>query len=106
MATSSESAYRAARRAFIAACQTAHVDSIARLHPAKDKDGKPLFMDSVALGPRHATRAVLVIAADVTGSIIMADLLKGGLAPPEDARVVLVHALDPAAFAGAHFFAA
>ena len=100
MAGSSESVYRAARRAFIAACEAAHVDSIARLHPAKDKDGKPLFMDCAALGPRLATRAVLAIATDAGGSAIMTRALKD-LAPlPEDTRLVLVHALDPAVFAG------
>jgi hypothetical protein len=100
MTAPSESVYRAARRAFIAACEAAHVDSIARLHPAKDKDGKPLFTDCAALGPRLATRAVLAIAADAGGSAIMTRALKS-LAPlPEDTRLVLVHALDPTAFAG------
>ena len=60
----SESLYRSARRAFIAACEAAHVDTVARLHPSRDKDGKPLFMDSAALGPRLAQRAVLAIAND------------------------------------------
>ena len=96
----SESSYRAARRAFIAACEAAHVDSIARLHPARDKDGKPLFMDCAALGPRLATRAVLAIASDAAGSAIMVALLKQKPVLPENSRLVLVHALDPAAFAG------
>lgn len=100
MAATSESVYRAARRAFIAACEAAHVDPIARLHPAKDKDGKPLFMDCAALGPRLATRAVLVIANDDAGSAIMVALLKQKLALPKDGRLVLLHALDPAVFAG------
>jgi hypothetical protein len=99
MAASSESAYRAARRAFIAACEAAHVESIARLHPAKDKDGRPLFMDCAALGPRFATRAVLAIANDAPGSAMMVALLKQKFEPPKDGRLVLVHALDPAAFA-------
>jgi hypothetical protein len=100
MTAPSESVYRAARRAFIAACEAAQVDSIARLHPARDKDGMPLFMDCAALGPRLAPRAVLAIAADAGGSAIMTRALKE-LAPlPEDTRLVLVHALDPAAFAG------
>jgi uncharacterized membrane protein len=100
MGASSESVYRAARRAFVAACETAHIDPIARLHPAKDKDGKPLFMDSAALGPRLATRAVLAIANDALGSAIMVGLLKQQPILPQDTRLVLVHALDPAAFAG------
>ena len=100
MVGSSESIYRAARRAFIAACEAAHVDTIARLHPSKDKDGKPLFMDCAALGPRLAARAVLAIANDKAGSAIMIALLKQKPAPPKDGRLVLLHALDPAVFAG------
>ena len=100
MADPSESVYRAQRRAFIAACDTAHVDAIARLHPAKAPDGKPLFMDAAALGPRLATRALMVIAADTHGSAIAVALLEEDIALPPDTRLVLVHALDPAAFAG------
>ena len=107
MTASSESplvraqAYRAARRAFIAACEAAHVDTIARLHPAKPADGKPLFMDSAALGPRLATWALMMIATDAAGSAIAVALLEDGIALPPDTRLVLVHALDPATFAGA-----
>ena len=100
MSASTGSIYRDCRRAFIAAAEAAHVDPIARLHPAKDKDGKPLFMDSAALGPRLATRAVLVIASDAAASAIMVALLKSPVSLPADARLVLVHALDPARFAG------
>ena len=95
-----QSDYRAARRAFIVACEAAHVDPIARLHPSRDPDGKPLFMDCAALGPRLATRAVLAIANDTPGSAIMVALLKQKLEPPKDGRLVLLHALDPATFAG------
>ena len=94
-------AYRAARRAFIAACEAAHVDSVARLHPSKSADGKPLLMDAAALGPRQAARAVLVIARRAPGAKLITQLLRDGLAPPAGTRVVLVHALEPAAFAGA-----
>jgi hypothetical protein len=100
MTAPSESVYRAARRAFIAACEAAHVDPIARLHPTRGPDGKPLFMDCAALGPRLATRAVLVIANDGPGSTIMVALLKQTPALPKNCRLVLVHALDPAVFAG------
>ena len=54
--------YRALRRAFIAACEKARIDTVARLHPTKGPDGKPLFMDCAALGPRGASRGVLVVA--------------------------------------------
>lgn len=105
MATSSESplaacqAYRAARRAFITACEAAQVDNIARLHPARPADGKPLFMDSAALGPRLAERAVLAVARESTGASLLTGLLKQK--PSAGARLVLVHACDPAFFAAA-----
>ena len=100
MAQISESAYRKARRAFIAACEAAHVDAVARLHPARDKDGNPLFMDAAALGPRRAARAVLVVGRGARGSAVVTQLLCDGLRPADGTRVVLVHALDPAIFAG------
>jgi hypothetical protein len=107
MATSSESPlaqaqiYRAQRRAFIAACEAAGVDTIARLHPARPADDKPLFMDSAAQGPRLAQRAVLAMARDTAGSDILIEVLKARLDLPHQARLVLVHACDPAFFAGA-----
>ena len=91
--------YRAARRAFIAACEKAHIDTVARLHPGKAPDGKPLFMDCAALGPRHAARAVLVVGHDAAGTDLLIQLL-GTVGAPKDARLVLVHAFDPARFAG------
>jgi hypothetical protein len=94
-------AYRAARRAFIAACDGAHIDAIARVNPARAADGKPLFMDAAALGPRLATKALMMIASDAAGSAIAVALLKNRIALPDNTRLVLVHALDPAAFAGA-----
>jgi hypothetical protein len=100
MAPAAESPYRAHRRAFIAACEAAGVDAIARVHPARGADGKPLFMDSAAMGPRHAPRAVLLASGDAAGSQILSELVRSGARPPPEARLVLVHALDPAAFAG------
>lgn len=98
-------AYRAARCAFIAACEGAGIDAVTRLHPAKAADGKHLFMDAAALGPRRAAKAVLVIARRALGAALMTQLLRDGLSPPADTRVVLVHALEPAAFANAKMIA-
>jgi hypothetical protein len=106
MAVLPESPYRALRRAFIAACEARGVDAIARVHPAKGPDGKPLFMDAAALGPRDAVQAVLAVSDDAAGSALLTALLKDGATPPRDARLVLIHALDPAHFAGAHFVGA
>jgi hypothetical protein len=100
MAPAAESPYRDHRRAFIAACEAAGVDVIARVHPARGPDGKPLFMDSAAMGPRYAPRAALLVSRNAAGSDILTELVRGGTRPPPDARLVLVHALDPAAFAG------
>ena len=91
--------YRAARRAFIAACEKAHAETVARLQTGKAPDGLPLFMDCAALGPRTASRAVLAVAFDAKGSELLIGLLPE--APPAGTRLVLVHALDPAAFAEA-----
>jgi hypothetical protein len=97
--------YRQARRSFIAACQAAGVDAIARVHPtAKGPDGKPLFLDSAALGPRDARKAVLLISGThgvegYFGSGVQTGLLREGVSPPADTRLVLVHALNPYGFA-------
>jgi hypothetical protein len=91
--------YRAARKAFIAACLKARADAISRAHMGKSgPDGKPVFIDSVALGPRDAKNAVLVIVGDIHASIAVTQLLQDGLAVPDGTRLVVVHAFDPFAF--------
>jgi hypothetical protein len=93
--------YRSARKAFIMACTHAHADSIARVHPrASGPRGNPLFLDSVALGPRDATKALLVVAGGDgreirQNSAVLTGLLDGKIGPAPDARLVLVHALNP-----------
>jgi hypothetical protein len=84
--------YREARRDFIAACEQAGADVIRRVHPAKGPDGKPLFCDSAAFGPRDATRALLLIV-EADGAVTA--FLKRGFVLPKDTRLVAVHALDP-----------
>jgi len=91
--------YRSCRRAFIAACDAAHVDAIARVQPGKADDGKPLFTDTAAMGDRLATCATLVVGNDADASAIQIELLK--TAPPPGERLVLVHALNPKGFGGA-----
>lgn len=97
--------YRNARKAFIAACERAHGDSIARVHPtALGPDGKPLFINSVALGSREAAKALLVITggdgeAGLLGSHILTALLESEVVPLPGTRLVLVHALNPYGFA-------
>lgn len=97
--------YRGARKAFIAACEARGVDVIARVHPrAKGPDGKPLFLDICALGPRQAQKALLLISGThgvegYFGSGALTGLLRTGIEPPKDARVVMIHALNPFGFA-------
>ena len=93
--------YRSARKAFISACTRAHADSIARVHPkASGPRGNPLFLDSVALGPRDAAKALLVVAGSDgreirQSSAVLTGLLDGMVRPAPNARLVLVHALNP-----------
>ena len=93
--------YRSARRAFITACSHAHADSIARVHPkASGPRGNPLFLDSVALGARDASKALLVVAGSdgreiCQSSAVLTGLLDTEVRPAPEARLVLVHALNP-----------
>lgn len=109
MSTSPESYfpqdYRGARKAFIAACALRGVDVITRVHPcAKGPDGKPLFLDVCAMGSRTAHKALLLICGThgvegYFGSGVLTGLVASGAAPPEDARLVMIHALNPFGFA-------
>lgn len=97
--------YRGARRAFIAACEARGLDAIARVVPrALGPDGKPLFLDTVALGPRDASRALLIVSGThgvegYFGSALQTGLLRNNVAPPPGTRLVMLHALNPFGFA-------
>jgi hypothetical protein len=97
--------YRQARRNFIAAATARGIDVITRVHPsARGPDGKKLFLDTAAIGPRDAAKALLLISGThgvegYFGSGVQTGLLREGLAPPEGARIVLLHALNPYGFA-------
>jgi len=91
--------YRTARKAFIAACTGMRADAISRAHMGRSgPDGKPMFIDSVAMGSRDAKTAVLLIANDMDVSIAITTLLQDGVLVPDGMRLVAVHALDPFAF--------
>lgn len=92
MDTAFNNSYRQERRDFIAACQKAGSDAISRVHPAMGPDGKPLFCDSAAFGPRGAGRALLLIAG--AGGVVTA-LLARGIVLPKAVGLVVVNALDP-----------
>jgi hypothetical protein len=87
-------AYRQARRDFIASCGKAGADAIARVHPALGPDGKPLFCDSAAFGPRDARRGLLLLCKDAPRA-----WLTGKVDLRPETRLVVVHALDPFAAA-------
>ena len=81
--------YRQARRDFISACEKLGADVIARVHPQRGPDGKPLFCDCAAFGPRGAERGLLVIAGAETITALLHNALPGAQ------RVVVVHDPDP-----------
>ena len=97
--------YRSARKAFIALSQKAGSDSISRVHPwALAPDGKPLFLDSAAFGPREAKKGLLVITGrsgrdGALGAQVLQALLRKNFSAPSDRRLVLIHALNPFGFA-------
>ena len=98
--------YRQGRHDFIAACEQASVDVVARVHPdVKGRDGKPLFLDTAVIGPRDAKKALLLISAahgveGYFGSGVQTGLMREGLAGrlPKGAKIVLLHALNPYGF--------
>ena len=97
--------YRGARAAFIAACEARGADVVTRVHPrATGPDGKPLFLDVCAQGPRDARRALMLICGThggegYFGSGCQTGLMHEGIAPPPGARLVMLHALNPYGFA-------
>jgi hypothetical protein len=94
-------AYRQSRKAFIAACEKAGADVVARVHPGRGPDGKPLFLDAAAFGPRLARSGVLVAAGGAPGAGVLLALISDKVPArlPEGVRLVLVHGADPAGFA-------
>jgi hypothetical protein len=98
--------YRDGRRAFVAACTAAGLDTISRVHPSESgRDGLPLFLDTVSIGPREAQSALLVISGThgvegYFGSGALTGALREGIldAVPPTAKVVLLHALNPYGF--------
>lgn len=98
--------YRTARANFIAACEAAGLGVTTRVHPhATGMDGKPLFIDLAAIGPREAKSALLLNSAThgvegYFGSAVQTGLLREGLTAraPKDTRIVLLHALNPYGF--------
>lgn len=98
--------YRAARAAFVAAAEQAGLGVTTRVHPsAKGRDGKPLFLDTAAAGPRDAEAALLLVSGThgvegYFGSGVQTGLLREGVAArvPKGARLVMLHALNPYGF--------
>jgi hypothetical protein len=97
--------YAKARANFLAACMAADLGITARVHPgAKSRDGKSLFLDTTTVGAREAKKALLLISAThgvegYFGSGVQTGLLREGIAAPKDAKIVMLHALNPYGFA-------
>ncbi len=97
--------YRRARQAFIAVCEDHGIDVISRVNPqAKGPDGAPLFLDVAATGPRDARKALILLSGvrgvdGPFGSAVQTRLIRAGVAPPPDTRLVMIHALNPFGFA-------
>jgi Protein of unknown function (DUF2817) len=97
--------YAKARTDFLAACTAADLGSTARVHPsAKSRDGKALFLDTTTIGEREAKKALLLISAThgvegYFGSGVQTGLLREGIAAPNGAKIVMLHALNPYGFA-------
>jgi len=98
--------YRAARHAFIEACEAADLGVTSRVHPdATGRDGKPLFLDTTTIGPREAENALLLISGThgvegYFGSGVQTGLIREGLAAraARGGKIVLLHALNPYGF--------
>lgn len=99
--------YRAARAGFVAAAERAGLGLTTRVHPsAKGPDAKPLFLDTVTIGPRDAKKALLLISGThgvegYFGSGVETGLLGESIADrvPKGAKLVMLHALNPFGFA-------
>lgn len=97
--------YRRARQAFIAACEDHGIDVISRVNPqAKGPDGAPLFLDVAATGPRDARKALILLSGvrgidGPFGSAVQTKLMRAGVTPLPDTRLVMIHALNPFSFA-------
>jgi hypothetical protein len=99
--------YRAARTAFMEACEANDLGITTRVHPnTKGPDGKALFLDTTIIGERDAKSAVLLISGThgvegYFGSGVQTALLRGGFAKraKKGVKFVLLHALNPFGFA-------
>jgi len=96
--------YRTARANFIAAAEARDIGTTARVHPtAKGRDGKALFLDTATVGAREAKTALLLISAThgvegYFGSGVQTGLLRQGIEAPRNAKIVMLHALNPYGF--------
>jgi hypothetical protein len=96
--------YRDGRTAFLAAAGDRGLSTITRVHPSRlGRDGKPLFLDTVALGPRGTETALLVISGmhgveGYFGSGVLTTALRENWFAGCSGRIVLLHALNPFGF--------
>ncbi len=94
--------YSDARARFIDACARRSIPVRHFEHPLKAEDGTPLYCDVADIGPSNASAVCIQIAGThgvegFLGSAVLIELIEQG--PPQDIRLVLVHALNPWGFA-------
>lgn len=96
--------YAEARDKFLAAARSAGAALQHWPHPLTGPQGEPLACDTAWLGPRDATRVLLVLSAThgvegFAGSGPQIALLRRPPALPADTAVLLMHAVNPHGFA-------
>lgn len=98
--------YPAARRKFLEAAASAGAEVTSHVNPVMGPDGSELACDVATLGPADAKQVLMINsgthgAEGFFGSAVQISWLRNrGLHPlPSDAKVVLVHAINPYGFA-------
>ena len=102
----SPESYAEGRKAFLAAAQWADARLFSYRNPEEAPDATELFTDVAVLGPEDAS-SILVLGSGThgvegfSGSGVQTGLLREGIVGrlPEDAGLVMIHALNPYGFA-------
>ena len=98
--------YSEARDKFLEGCKARNLDVQSHLNPnAKGREGEDLYMDVARIGPKNASKVLIVSSAThggegFCGSGIQVALLNKGYLKdlPDDTAVLLIHAINPYGF--------
>lgn len=97
--------YQEAREKFLAAAKALNVSVRSYMNPARGPDGESLWTDALVLGEGNAKKVLVANSAThgaegFCGAGALTGWLRGpDPLPPEDVRLVLVHAINPYGFA-------